>query len=561
MSHIVIQDIIFFIILIGAAVLLGNYIYKVMEGKKVFLTSILSPVEKYIYKLMDVSEDDEMDAKKYAISVLAFSAIGFLIVFLLQILQGGLILNPEGLSGTSWHLAFNTAASFVTNTNWQAYAGENTLSYLTQSLGLGVQNFVSAATGIAVLFAFIRGFIRKESKTIGNFWRDLVKTTLYVLIPLATVFSIILVSQGVVQSLDGYKEVVTVENKETQVIPIGPAASQIAIKQLGTNGGGFFGTNSAYPLENPTPLTNMLQVISILLIPTALCFTFGRAIKDKKQGKTLFRIMLVVFIVALIAITCSEQMLGSQWKGVALSGNMEGKEIRNGIGSSALWSTATTAASNGSVNSMHDSLTPLSGLVTMFLMQIGEVVFGGVGCGLYGIIAFVILTVFIGGLMVGRTPEYIGKKIEPFDMKMVCLVILVPPLLVLLGSAITVCMPQVNSWLSNSGPHGFTEILYNFSSVAGNNGSAFAGFNANTVYMNLISGVIMILARFIPMISIIYMAGNLAKKKSVAVSDGTLDTGKNSFVILVIGIIVLVGALSFLPALALGPIAEFFITI
>lgn len=561
MSHIVIQDIIFFIILIGAAVLLGNYIYKVMEGKKVFLTSILSPVEKFIYKLMDVSEDDEMDAKKYAISVLAFSAIGFLIVFLLQILQGGLILNPEGLSGTSWHLAFNTAASFVTNTNWQAYAGENTLSYLTQSFGLGVQNFVSAATGIAVLFAFIRGFIRKESKTIGNFWRDLVKTTLYVLIPLATVFSIILVSQGVVQSLDGYKEVVTVENKETQVIPMGPAASQIAIKQLGTNGGGFFGTNSAYPLENPTPLTNMLQVLSILLIPTALCFTFGKAIKDKKQGKTLFRIMLVVFIVALIAITCSEQMLGSQWKGVALSGNMEGKEIRNGIGSSALWSTATTAASNGSVNSMHDSLTPLSGLVTMFLMQIGEVVFGGVGCGLYGIIAFVILTVFIGGLMVGRTPEYIGKKIEPFDMKMVCLVILVPPLLVLLGSAITVCMPQVNSWLSNSGPHGFTEVLYNFSSVAGNNGSAFAGFNANTVYMNLISGVIMILARFIPMISIIYMAGNLAKKKSVAVSDGTLDTGKNSFVILVIGIIVLVGALSFLPALALGPIAEFFITI
>lgn len=561
MSYIVIQDIIFFIILIGLAVLLGNYIYKVMEGKKVFLTSVFSPVEKGIYKLMDVSEDDEMDAKRYAISVLAFSAIGFLIVFLLQIFQGGLILNPEGLSGTSWHLAFNTAASFITNTNWQAYAGENTLSYLTQSFGLGVQNFVSAATGIAVLFAFIRGFIRRESKTIGNFWRDLVKTTLYVLIPLATVFSIILVSQGVVQSLDGYKEVVTVENKETQVIPMGPAASQIAIKQLGTNGGGFFGTNSAYPLENPTPLTNMLQVISILLIPTALCFTFGRAIKDKKQGKTLFRIMLVVFIVALIAITCSEQMLGSQWKGVALSGNMEGKEIRNGIGSSALWSTATTAASNGSVNSMHDSLTPLSGLVTMFLMQIGEVVFGGVGCGLYGIIAFVILTVFIGGLMVGRTPEYIGKKIEPFDMKMVCLVILVPPLLVLLGSAITVCMPQVNSWLSNSGPHGFTEILYNFSSVAGNNGSAFAGFNANTVYMNLISGVIMILARFIPMISIIYMAGNLAKKKSVAVSDGTLDTGKNSFVILVIGIIVLVGALSFLPALALGPIAEFFITI
>lgn len=561
MSYIVIQDIIFFIILIGLAVLLGNYIYKVMEGKKVFLTSVFSPVEKGIYKLMDVSEDDEMDAKRYAISVLVFSAIGFLIVFLLQIFQGGLILNPEGLSGTSWHLAFNTAASFITNTNWQAYAGENTLSYLTQSFGLGVQNFVSAATGIAVLFAFIRGFIRRESKTIGNFWRDLVKTTLYVLIPLATVFSIILVSQGVVQSLDGYKEVVTVENKETQVIPMGPAASQIAIKQLGTNGGGFFGTNSAYPLENPTPLTNMLQVISILLIPTALCFTFGRAIKDKKQGKTLFRIMLVVFIVALIAITCSEQMLGSQWKGVALSGNMEGKEIRNGIGSSALWSTATTAASNGSVNSMHDSLTPLSGLVTMFLMQIGEVVFGGVGCGLYGIIAFVILTVFIGGLMVGRTPEYIGKKIEPFDMKMVCLVILVPPLLVLLGSAITVCMPQVNSWLSNSGPHGFTEILYNFSSVAGNNGSAFAGFNANTVYMNLISGVIMILARFIPMISIIYMAGNLAKKKSVAVSDGTLDTGKNSFVILVIGIIVLVGALSFLPALALGPIAEFFITI
>ncbi|MEG2353787.1 MAG: potassium-transporting ATPase subunit KdpA [Clostridium sp.] len=561
MNNIIFQYLFFIVAFIGLSIPLGHYIYKVMKSEKVFLSCIFYPVEGFIYKAMGINSDEEMSAKKYVLSVLIFSAFGFVIVFLLNLLQGILPLNPEGLPGTSWHLAFNTASSFVSNTNWQAYSGESTLSYLTQAVGLGVQNFLSAATGISVLFAIIRGFMRTESKTIGNFWSDLVKTILYVLIPLSLILSIVLVSQGVVQSIHGYKEVITLQGAESQVIPIGPAASQIAIKQLGTNGGGFFGANSAYPLENPTPLSNMLELLSILIIPGALCFTFGKAVKDSKQGRALFKVMLIIFTIALLVITYSEQSLAPQWSGAGVFGSMEGKELRHGIGGSSLWATATTAASSGSVNSMHDSLTPLSGMMTMFLMQLGEVVFGGVGCGLYGLITFAILTVFIAGLMVGRTPEYIGKKIEAFDMKMVCVVILVPPLLVLLGSAVTTMVPQVESWLTNSGAHGFSEILYTYSSTAGNNGSAFAGFNANTVYTNLITGFIMLTARFIPMIAMVYMSGNLAKKKVVAVSDGTLETGNRMFIGLLVGVIILIGALSFLPALALGPIAEFFTTI
>ncbi len=553
----VLQNVVYVVLLVGLGIPLGKYMYKVMKGEKVFLSKILGPAEKTIYKVMGINEHEEMDAKKYAISAIAFSILGFIIVFTLHLLQGVLPLNPEGIPGTSVDLAFNTTASFVTNTNWQAYSGQSSLSYLTQMIGLNVQNFVSAATGIAVLFALIKGFTRKEIKTIGNFWSDLVKSTLYILIPLALVVSLILVSQGVVQTFSEYKDVVSLETGETLTIPLGPAASQIAIKQLGTNGGGFFGVNSAFPLENPTPLSNMVQVLSILLIPAGLCFTFGFAVKDSKQGKAIFKAMLIIFIACLVAITASEIMGAPKFDGVAVSGSMEGKEVRYGIGGSSLWAAATTSASNGSVNSMHDSYTPLGGMVTMFLMQLGEVVFGGVGCGLYGMIAFAILTVFIAGLMVGRTPEYLGKKIEPFDMKMVCIVILTPPLLMLLGTALTVMLPNVNQWLTNSGAHGFSEVLYAFTSMAGNNGSAFAGFNANTPYTNIVGGLTMLIARFVPMIAVIYLSGNLASKKSIPQSDGTLETSNRMFIGLLIGVVIIVGALSFLPALALGPIAEF----
>jgi K+-transporting ATPase ATPase A chain len=461
------------------------------------------------------------------------------------------------MKGTSWHLAFNTAASFVSNTNWQAYSGETTLSYLTQFLGITVQNFVSAATGIAVLFALIRGFTAKQKTTLGNFWADLTRIVIYVLIPLSMVVAFLLVSQGVIQTFSQYKEVASLESGATQVIPLGPVASQVAIKQLGTNGGGFFGMNSAYPLENPTILSNLIQVLSILLIPASLCVSFGKAVKDGKQGRTVYVAMLIFFVGALMAATISEQMTGPVFQGAVSSGSMEGKEVIHGVGGSTLWAVVTTAASNGSVNAMHDSLTPMAGLVTMFLMQLGEIVFGGVGSGLYGMLAFVLLTVFIAGLMVGRTPEYLGKKVEPFDMKMVCLLVLTPPLLTLLGTAAAVTMPNADSWLTNSGAHGFSEILYAFSSMANNNGSAFAGFYANTVFTNVTGGIIMLLVRFIPMGAAIFLAGNMAKKKTIAASEGTLSTSNPTFIGLLIGVILIVGALSFLPALALGPIADF----
>lgn len=558
MNYIIIQDIIYILLLVGLSVPLGIYIYKVMTGQKVFLSGIFSPVEEGIYKVMGIQGEDEMTPKEYTFGVLVFSAFGLIAVFLLMLLQGVLSFNPEHFGSVSWHLAFNTAVSFVTNTNWQAYSGESTLSYLTQSLGLTVQNFVSAATGIAVLFALIRGFVLKKQTTIGSFWHDLIRAVLYVLLPLSFVLALILVSQGVVQTFGPYKLVTELQSGVSRVIPLGPAASQIAIKQLGTNGGGFFGMNSAFPLENPTPLSNLLQLLSILLIPAALCVSFGKAVKDSKQGISIYAAMLILFIVSLAIVTYSEQFTGPVFKGVALSGNMEGKEIIHGIGTSSLWGTATTAASNGSVNSMHDSFTPLGGMIFMFLMQIGEIVFGGAGSGLYGMLAFVILTVFIAGLMVGRTPEYLGKKVEPFDMKMVCLIILAPPLLTLFGTAAAVLMPQAVSWLTNSGAHGFSEILYAFSSMGNNNGSAFAGFNANTVFTNLTGGIIMLAARFIPMIATIYLAGNLSKKKSVAASEGTLSTSDTMFTGLLIVVILLIGALSFLPALSLGPIADYF---
>ncbi|MCL2342856.1 MAG: potassium-transporting ATPase subunit KdpA [Firmicutes bacterium] len=537
MTMTVLQDLFFIAVLVALSIPLGLYIYQVMDGQKVFLSRIFAPVERGVYKVCGIKADEEMRPKKYALSVLAFSLAGFVFLFLLQLLQGVLPGNPAGLPGLSWHLAFNTAASFVSNTNWQAYAGESTMSYLTQALGLTVQNFVSAATGIAVLFVLIRGFVAKQKETLGNFWVDLTRVTLYVLIPMAVIVAVILISQGVVQTLS-----------HSSSIPLGPAASQVAIKQLGTNGGGFFGANSAFPLENPTSFSNFIETLSLLIIPAALCVTFGKAVKDNKQGRSIFTVMLILFVISLVVITISEQ------------GNMEGKEAVNGVGASALWGASTTAASNGAVNATPDSFTAFGGMVMMFLMQLGEIVFGGVGSGLYGMLAFVMLTVFIAGLMVGRTPEYLGKKIEPYDMKMVCLLILAPPLLTLLGAAAAVLMPGARGWLNNSGAHGFSEILYAFTSMANNNGSAFAGFEANTVFTNVVGGVIMLLVRFIPILATIFLAGNLSKKKNVAAGEGTLSTSNATFVGLLIGVILIIGALSFLPALALGPIADFFTT-
>ncbi len=559
MSRIIIQEVFFIVLLVALSIPLGIYINHVMMGRRVFLSNILSPVERMIYRLMGIREE-EMGPGKYALSVLLFSLFGFLVVFGAMLLQNLLPFNPEKMEATSWHLAFNTAISFITNTNWQAYSGEASLSYFTQSIALTVQNFVSAGIGIAVLYALIRGFTGKQQRTLGNFWRDLTRATLYILIPLSLLLAVALVSQGVAQTLGAYREVTTLEGGTTQVIPLGPAASQIAIKQLGTNGGGFFGANSAFPLENPTPLSNLLELLSILLIPASLCISFGKAVKDSKQGRTVYAVMLIIFIFSLAAVTASERFTAASYTGVTATGNLEGKEIIHGIGTSSLWGTATTAASNGSVNAMHDSFTPLSGLIFMFLMQIGEVIFGGVGSGLYGMLAFVILTVFIAGLMVGRTPEYLGKKIEPFDMKMVCLIVLTPPLLTLFGTAAAVLNPSVTSWLTNSGAHGFSEILYAFSSMAGNNGSAFGGYSANNVFTNVLGGIIMLLVRYIPLLAAIYLAGNLVKKKQVAASEGTLSTSNAMFTGLLLAVILIIGALSFLPSLALGPISDYFTT-
>jgi K+-transporting ATPase ATPase A chain len=544
MSEVIVQAAVFFALLVVLSVPLGKYMHWVETRERMPLDGIAGNVR-------------EMNAKQYALSALAFSAIGLVFVFVLQTIQGSLPLNPENMPGASWDLAFNTAASFVSNTNWQAYSGETTLSYLTQCLGLAVQNFVSAATGIAVLFALVRGFTRRQAGTIGNFWVDLTRSTLYILLPLSLMLAVILVSQGVVQSFGAYRDAMSLESGVKLTVPLGPAASQIAIKQLGTNGGGFFGANSAFPLENATPLSNLLEALSILLIPAGLCVSFGLAVKEKKQGRVIYAVMLILLLAAVAAITASELFLAQKYQGVAIAGNMEGKETMHGIGASSIWAAVTTAASNGSVNAMHDSLTPIGGLVPLFLMQLGEIVFGGVGCGLYGMLAFVLMTVFIAGLMVGRTPEYLGKKIEAFDMKMVCLIILVPPLLSLFGTAAAVMMPQAASWLANRGAHGFSEILYAFTSMANNNGSAFAGFAANTPFTNVTGGVIMLAARFIPLAATVLLAGNLAGKKSVAVSEGTLSTCDFRFAGLLVAIILIIGALTFLPALALGPIADF----
>ncbi|EDT14372.1 potassium-transporting ATPase subunit KdpA [Clostridium perfringens] len=573
MSNAILQYSLYLIILVLLAIPLGKYIGKVMNEEKVFLSKLILPCENFIYKVLGINEE-EMDWKKYSFSVLAFSAVGFIFLFVLNLLQGVLPLNPEEIGGSSWDLSFNTTASFITNTNWQAYSGESQLSYLTQMLGLTVQNFLSAGVGIAVLFALIRGFTRVNKSGLGNFWRDLTRIVLYLLVPLSIVISILLVSQGTVQNFKPYEEVALLEEivlddgsrVTSQIVPQGPAASQVAIKQLGTNGGGFFGVNSAHPLENPTAFSNLLEMLSILLIPAALCFTFGRNIKDKRQGRAIFIAMFTLLIVALCIIGVSEANGTPQLAqngDVNLGyidqsgGNMEGKESRFGVVGSSTWAAFTTAASNGSVNSMHDSFTPIGGMVTMLLMQLGEVVFGGVGCGLYGMIAFAIITVFIAGLMVGRTPEYLGKKIEPYEMKMAMLICLATPIYILIGSALASINPEVLDSLTNSGAHGFSEILYAYSSAGGNNGSAFAGLGANTVFINVSIGLIMLFVRFVPMIATLAIAGSLVKKKKVATSVGTLPTHNVLFIGLLIFVVLLVGALSFFPALALGPIAEF----
>ena len=596
----VIQYILYLAVLIVLAIPLGAYIKKVMNGEKTFLSKILTPCENAVYKVMRVKKDEQMNWKKYAVSVLIFSGIGLIFLFLLQILQGVLPGNPQGISGVKWDLSFNTAASFVTNTNWQAYSGESTLSYLTQALGLTVQNFVSAATGIAVLFALIRGFIKVKADGLGSFWVDITRIIIHILIPLNLIISLCLVGGGVIQNLKGAETVslvepiavsadgeilenaeidldtntVTVDGKKIedaeivteQFVPMGPAASQVAIKQTGTNGGGYMGVNSAHPLENPNAFTNLIEMLSILLIPAALCFTFGKAVKNKKQGVAIFMAMFICLALALGTIAVSEQVATPQLAqdGVNVSmtnqagGNMEGKETRFGIATSSTWAAFTTAASNGAVNSMHDSYTPLGGMVTMLLMQLGEVIFGGVGCGLYGMLAFAILTVFIAGLMVGRTPEFLGKKIEPYEMKWSVLVCLATPIAILIGSGLAAVVPSVADSLNNGGAHGFSEILYTYSSCGGNNGSAFAGFNANTVFLNVSLGLVMLFARFLPIIGTLAIAGSLAGKKKIATSSGTLSTTNGMFVFLLILIVLIIGALSFFPALALGPLAEFF---
>lgn len=596
----VIQYILYLAVLIVLAIPLGAYIKKVMNGEKTFLSKILTPCENAVYKVMYVKKDEQMNWKKYAVSVLIFSGIGLIFLFLLQILQGVLPGNPQGISGVKWDLSFNTAASFVTNTNWQAYSGESTLSYLNQALGLTVQNFVSAATGIAVLFAPIRGFIKVKADGLGSFWVDITRIVIHILIPLNLVISLCLVGGGVIQNLKGAETVslvepiavsadgeilenaeidldtntVTVDGKKIedaeivteQFVPMGPAASQVAIKQTGTNGGGYMGVNSAHPLENPNAFTNLIEMLSILLISAALCFTFGKTVKNKKQGVAIFMAMFICLALALGTIAVSEQVATPQLAqdGVNVSmtdqagGNMEGKETRFGIATSSTWAAFTTAASNGSVNSMHDSYTPLGGMVTMLLMQLGEVIFGGVGFGLYGMLAFAILTVFIAGLMVGRTPEFLGKKIEPYEMKWSVLVCLATPIAILIGSGLAAVVPSVADSLNNGGAHGFSEILYTYSSCGGNNGSAFAGFNANTVFLNVSLGLVMLFARFLPIIGTLAIAGSLAGKKKIATSAGTLSTTNGMFVFLLILIVLIIGALSFFPALALGPLAEFF---
>lgn len=548
----VIQVILFFSLLIGLTPILGNYMFNVFTGNKHIMQPVLGWLERLTYRLVGVNSNEESNWKSYLFGLLLFNFIGFVFLFLIQLFQAYLPLNPAHLNNVSWHSAFNTAVSFVTNTNWQGYAGETTLSYFVQMIGLSVQNFVSATTGIAVLLAVIRGISRKTTETIGNFWTDLTRSTLYVLLPLSILFSIVLMGEGVVQNFKTYETVQTLEGTQ-QIIPMGPAASQIAIKQLGTNGGGFFNSNSSHPFENPTPFSNFIEMLLILLIPASLTFTYGKMVGSVRQGWTIFSAMLILLVVGLSISLYAEYSANPIFGNLPL---MEGKETRFGITNSVLWSTSTTAASNGSVNAMHDSLSPLAGMVAMLNIMLGEVIFGGVGAGLYGMIIFIILTVFIAGLMVGRTPEYLGKKIEAFEVQMAIIAILAPSAVILLFSAWASVSSYGLSSLNNLGAHGFSEILYAFSSAAGNNGSAFAGLNANTVFYNLTLGLGMIIGRFGVIIPVLAIAGSMAKKKTIPTSAGTFHTDNWLFIGLLIAVILIVGGLTFFPALSLGPVID-----
>jgi len=572
---------------------LGVYIANVMEGRPIWILRMGAPLERVVYRLSGIDPATEMGWKQYAIALLVFNALGALVVYALQRFQVWLPLNPQRFGNVSPDSSFNTAVSFVTNTNWQGYSGESTMSYLTQMAGLAVQNFLSAATGIAVAIALIRGFARHDAKSIGNFWVDMTRSTLYILLPLSSLLALVLVPQGVVQNFSPYKDVTTLESvayrqaemnaagspitdakgnpvmeeltTRRQTLPMGPMASQEAIKELGTNGGGFVNANSAHPYENPTALSNFLEILAILLIPAALTHTFGRMVGDTRQGWAVLAAMVILFLPLVGIAVLSEQQgnprLGALGVDQAASleqagGNMEGKEARFGIAASALFATVTTGTSCGAVNSMHDSFTPLGGLVPLLNMQLGEVVFGGVGSGLYSMLIFAIVGVFIAGLMIGRTPEYLGKKIESFEMKMSSIAILVMPLIVLVGTAVAVSVPSGQAGVANPGAHGFSEILYGFTSASNNNGSAFGALSANTPFYNIALGLVMWLGRYWPIVAALAIAGSFAAKKRVPVTTGTMPTHGATFVILLISTVLLVGALTFVPAIALGPIVE-----
>jgi potassium-transporting ATPase potassium-binding subunit len=574
---------------------LGSYIADVMGGRPNFALRIGGRVEGLLYRLCGVDSREEMSWKQYAIALLLFNVLGALIVYGLQRLQFFLPLNPQKFAAVSPDSSFNTAISFITNTNWQGYSGESTMGYLVQMAGLAVQNFLSAATGIVVAIAVIRGFARHTVKTIGNFWVDVTRSTLYVLLPISAVLALVLVSQGVIQNFDGYKDATTVEKityqnpktdaggnpvkdaagnavtetatTQTQTLPMGPIASQESIKELGTNGGGFYNANSAHPYENPTPLTNLLEMLAIFIIPFALTYTFGKMVGDTRQGWVVLAAMLILFVPLVILAFHSEQhgnpLIAQQGidqvaNAVQPGGNMEGKETRFGVAASALFAAVTTATSCGAVNSMHDSMTPLGGFVPLFLIELGEVAPGGVGTGMYSILMFAILGVFIAGLMIGRTPEYIGKKIEALEIKLASVFILTTPFVVLIGTAVAVSTVAGKAGIANPGAHGFSEILYAFSSAANNNGSAFAGISANTVFYNVATGLAMFIARFWPIVAALAIAGSLAAKKRIPVTEGTMPTHGPLFVALLIGSILLIGVLTYVPALALGPVVEHF---
>lgn len=560
MNHAWIQNLLFLVLLLGIAVPLGPFIAKVMEGQRTFLHPVLGPLERGMYRLMGITGQEDMGWKAYAWAIALFNLLGIMAVFVMQRAQGALPLNPEAMGKLATDLSFNTAVSFATNTNWQAYGGESTMSYLTQMLGLTVQNFLSAATAMAVLVALIRGLVRRTSNGIGNAWADLIRSTLYVLMPLSAIIALLLVSQGTIQTFSAYVHTVS-----GQVIAMGPVASQVAIKMLGTNGGGFFNANSAHPFESATAISNLIHMLAIFTIPSALCLSFGRMVKDRRQGWALLAAMTVIFVMALSVTTWAEAKGNAGLKNLPVDqvatlqqggGNMEGKEVRFGTGATSLFATITTSASCGAINGWHDSFTPLGGLVPLWLMQLGEVVFGGVGSGLYGMLLFALVGVFIGGLMVGRTPEYLGKKVEAFEMKMASLAILLPSAAILIGTAAAVLSTTATASISNPGPHGFTQILYAFSSCAQNNGSAFGGLSFNIPFYNYGLAIAMLVGRFGVIFPVLAIAGSLGRKKYTPESLGTLPTHTPLFIAVLVGVVLLVGALTYLPALALGPIAE-----